>query len=144
MITIHRSAVIARPPDEVFSFLADFPRDREWRSEVVSVRKLPGPATGVGERYEEVLRFPGLGLRTDFEVTTFEPGRLLVAEGESLGMGASQRYVLTPVDEGTLLEVTTHVETGGALRMGDVVANRLLQRRASENLRRLKRMLEDG
>lgn len=144
MITIHRIAVIARTPREVFAYLADFERDREWRSEVVSVRKLPGPATGVGERYEEVLRFPGFGLRSDLEVTEYEPGRLLVAEGESLDMVALQRYELAVEGDGTRLEVTIRIKTGGGLRIGDALAGRLLQRRATENLRRLKRLLESG
>ena len=140
---IHGSILIRRPVAEVFAYLADFTHDREWRGEVTDVHPLSGERGTAGERYVEAMHFPGVRVRSQFEVTAFEPPRLLAAEGESEGMHASQRYELTPQGaRATRLDVSTRIETHGVLTMGEPVAAMLLDRRAHENLRRLKRALE--
>lgn len=144
MFTVRRSVRIARPPAEVFAYLAAFDHDREWRSEVTAVRRLGGPHEAAGERYEELMSFPGLRIRGDFTVAAFEPPRLLMAEGCSDEMTASQRYEIAPDEAGTLLDVTTCIEAKGFLRLGEPIAVRLLGGRAEANLRRLKRLLEQG
>lgn len=140
---IRASITIRRPAGEVFAYLADFGHDREWRDEVTEVRPLGGARGSLGERYFEAMHFPGVHVRSEFEVTAYEPPRLLEAQGLSEGMRASQRYEFTPQGEGAvLLDVSTHIETHGLLTMGEPVAAMLLNRRARENLRRLKRVLE--
>jgi uncharacterized protein YndB with AHSA1/START domain len=144
MFAIHRDVFIALPVDEVFAYLADFEHDREWRSEVIRVERMSGAHPGTRERYLEVMHFPGMSIRAEFEVTEYDPPRVLEAEGRSESMKASQRYELAPADGGTRLCVTTHIETHGLLAMGQGIALRLLNARAAENGRRLKRVLESG
>lgn len=142
MFVIRGGIEIARPAEDVFAYLADFEHDREWRSEVTEATPLTAERAGCGVRYLEAMHFPGFSLRSEFEVTECDPPRLLTAEGRSAGMHASQRYELTPRDGRTRLDVTTRIDASGVLAMGDVFVSRLLNGRARENLRRLKRVLE--
>jgi carbon monoxide dehydrogenase subunit G len=145
MFTVSGSIVIRRPIAGVFAFLADFENDRRWRSEVTEVRRLPGPPLGAGERYVEAMHFPGFRVRSEFEVTEFDPPHLISAEGRSEGMHAVQRYELTAEGaDATRLEVHTRLDTRGLLSMGEPIAARLLNGRARDNMRRLKRVLESG
>ncbi len=137
MFTVRGSTRINRPIDDVFRYLADFEHDREWRSEVVSVWKL------CNDRYEESVHFPGFSVTSEFEVKLSEPPRLLIAEGVSEDIVATQRYELTAESPGvTRLDVATGIDNQGPLAIGDFIAQRLLRARARENLSRLKRVLE--
>lgn len=135
--TVRGSTRINRPIGDVYDYLADFAHDREWRSEVVSVWKL------CNDRYEESMHFPGFSVTSEFEVKECEPPRVLVAQGTSEDIVATQRYELT--DESptvTRLDVATGFDHTGPLAVGDFIAQRLLRARARENLARLKRILE--
>ncbi len=137
MFTVRGSTRINRPIDEVFGYLAEFEHDREWRSEVVSVWRL------CNDRYEESMHFPGFRLTSEFEVKLSEPPRLLVAEGVSEDIVATQRYELTAEStKTTRLDVSTTIDNQGPLAIGDFIAQRLLRGRARENLARLKRVME--
>ncbi|HEY3317144.1 MAG TPA: SRPBCC family protein [Coriobacteriia bacterium] len=137
MFTVRGSTRINRPIDDVFRYLADFEHDREWRSEVVSVWKL------CNDRYEESVHFPGFSVTSEFEVKLSEPPRLLIAEGVSEDIVATQRYELTAESpDVTRLDVATGIDNRGPLAIGDFIAQRLLRARARQNLSRLKRVLE--
>lgn len=135
--TIRGTTRINRPIDDVYDYLADFEHDRDWRSEVVSVWKL------CNDRYEEAVRFPGFSVKSEFHVTEAVRPRVLVAQGHSEDIVATQRYELTEESPGvTRLEVSTGLDHTGPLAVGDFIAQRLLRARARENLSRLKRILE--
>ena len=142
MLTILKSISIDRAPADVFSYLSDFTHDPDWRSEVLSSERVTAGREGVTDRYEQRMRVPGLELRTHLFVTVCDPPRHLVAEGDSEGLSASQDYVLEPAGDGTLLQVTTRIEPKGVLRVGEPIAMRFLKKRADDNLRCLKRLLE--
>jgi carbon monoxide dehydrogenase subunit G len=142
MFTVSGDILIQRPIEDVFAYLADFENDRRWRSEVTEARRLPGPESGLGERYVEAMHFPGFRVRSEFEIIEFEPPRIITAEGRSEGMHAVQHYELTTEDGATRVHIATRLDTQGLLAMGEPIAARLLNGRARENIRRLKRRLE--
>ena len=46
MIKAHHTVVIQRPIHDVFSFVANYENDPQWRSEVGSMRNIPAALIG--------------------------------------------------------------------------------------------------
>ena len=58
---VQRSIEIDRPPEEVFAYLCDFNRAREWREWVRVSNQTPAGGMVVGsELYEAIARLMGL------------------------------------------------------------------------------------
>lgn len=68
---------IARPPQEVFDYLADGTHNPEWRGGVLEIESTSAVA-GEGATYRQVLAGPG-GRRIDgdYRITAFDPPRRL-------------------------------------------------------------------
>ena len=71
---------IERPADEVFAYLEDAENNPKWIPNMRSCRWTTLRPIGLGSRYEQVSRFLGRDVHTNFEVTRHEPGRLITIE----------------------------------------------------------------
>lgn len=89
---------VAKPADAVFDFLSDHSNNPRWQGGMQSCTWTTEPPIRVGSRYDQVARFLGREIRTEFEVTAFEPGRSITIESRS-----------GPLD----LHITRTVETDG-------------------------------
>lgn len=66
------SAVIDRPIDEVFAFLADGTNDPKFSPRVQEIRKTTGGPIAVGTVFESKVKDAGMTTSRTFEVTEFE------------------------------------------------------------------------
>ena len=68
---------VSRPQKDVFDYLAEGTHNREWRAEVLEIRRTSA-ADGEGATYRQVLVGPG-GRRIDgdYQITVFDPLRRL-------------------------------------------------------------------
>ena len=73
MAPIVSSVDIARPPDEVFSYLSDPSRFAEWQDDVVGVRLEAGRVPGVGDRFTTTRRIGGVERTMTQEVAERRP-----------------------------------------------------------------------
>lgn len=71
------SGVIEWPVAEVFALAADPRNDPLWASVVAEARQTSEGPLGVGTTFEQVLRLLGRRLEITFEVTEYEPNRML-------------------------------------------------------------------
>lgn len=68
---------IDRPSAVVWECLENAEHNPEWLSNMQSARWTTDPPIRVGSRYEQVARFVGKEVRTNFEVTALDPGRVI-------------------------------------------------------------------
>ncbi len=68
---------IDRPAREVFEFFSDASNNPDWQTGMVSCEWTTPPPVGVGSTYEQKAQFMGRDIVSIFEVTRYEPGRLL-------------------------------------------------------------------
>ena len=129
---------IARPPEEVFAYLADPENLPRWQGEVLEVR--PESET----RFREVRTFVGRRVESTLEVTAAEPGREFSLRSVSGPLRFSVRHLLEPAGEGsTRLRVIGEAEgPGGLFKLGGRVLRRTAERRFQEDFARLKALLE--
>lgn len=80
-----REIEVARDPDDVFAYLADFANSAEWDPGIVEARRLTEAPSAVGSRFEVVALFRGRRQRFEYVVTQYDEERRVIAlhgEGE--------------------------------------------------------------
>jgi uncharacterized protein YndB with AHSA1/START domain len=132
---------IARPPEEVFAFLADGTNDPQWRPAVADVAHESG--SGAGARYRQGMKGPmGRRIPADFEITEHEPPRALAFRVTAGPVRPRGRYELTPAGAGTAVRFRLECELSGPKK---VFMSRPVQKSMDgevRNLERLKQVLE--
>jgi ribosome-associated toxin RatA of RatAB toxin-antitoxin module len=66
------SAVVDRPIDEVFAYLADGTHDPEFSPRVQEIRKTTDGPAGVGTTYESTVKDAGMTTKRTFELTAVD------------------------------------------------------------------------
>ena len=98
------SAVIDRPIDEVFAFLADGTNDPKFSPRVQEIRKTTDGPIAVGTVFESKVKDAGMTTSRKFELTTFEvPTKIRWAE--------RSKNMITVPDGGYDLEKVTDTQT---------------------------------
>jgi carbon monoxide dehydrogenase subunit G len=98
------SAVIQRPIDEVFAFLADGTNDPKFSPRVQEIRKTTDGPIAVGTVFESKVKDAGMTTSRKFELTTFEaPTKIRWAERSN--------NMITVPDGGYDLEQVTDTQT---------------------------------
>jgi uncharacterized protein YndB with AHSA1/START domain len=134
---------INRHPAEVFEFLAHFENLPLWNYAISETRKVSGGSVGVGSRYRQSRTLPTRSEET-FEVTEFELDHRLSIRGPLGPFHAEVAYVLAPVEHGTALTNTMHLQPSGALRLVAPLAASGIKSAVAANLGTLKQILETG
>ena len=120
------SAVVDRPIDEVFAFLADGTNDPKFSPRVQEMRKLTDGPPGVGTVYESTVKDAGFKTKRTFEITEFEqPTRIRWAErSKNMITVPEGGYDLEPAGEGQTQVVIRNCFEGhgfGKLIVGGVL-----------------------
>jgi hypothetical protein len=148
MPRVSQEIEIARTPDAVFAFLADFANDPSWRANVVAMRPMgePGDLGGVWSRQIEVRRVPGRAVESEAVVTVFEPPKALSVQRASGPIRPEAHYRLEPAGAGTRLSFRLEIALAGAAWVALPVVWLFMQLAIRPtlpgDLARLKRLLE--
>jgi uncharacterized protein YndB with AHSA1/START domain len=114
---------IARPPQDVFAFLADGANDRHWRTGVLDVRRKSGE--GKGAIYEQGVKGPfGRRIPADYEITAFDPNERIAFRAIAGPVRPEGSYTLQPVAGGTRVTFSLRASPSGLAKlMTPMVAN---------------------
>lgn len=135
---------VERPAHEVFAYLEEVTNNTEWLKGMRSCKWTTEPPIRVGSRYEQVAEFLGKEIRTSFEVTAHEPGRLVTIQsraGSAFPLTVTRR--VDPLD-GNRSRVTEVVESdpSGFYRIAQPVLRAMVARNIRRDYRNLKTLLE--
>lgn len=138
MIDLTRSLDIAAPASRVWAVLADYRRDPEWRTGVLSMEPdTPGLAQP-GTRVHEVLRLAGTTSDIGSVVDAVAPGRRVDWHTTS-GSDADGFRMVEPIDDGRCrVSLGITVRPHGAERLLVPMVRRLLGRNLAGDLDRLR------
>jgi uncharacterized membrane protein len=156
---------IDRPVEEVYAYLADFPRHAEWAQTVVQLEKISGgTGAGVGTRYKTTERQAfqadrkprealtrGMKATTVCEITELVPNRRIAWRANprpKMGIQANLSFDLAPADGGTDLTQSIRMQQG---RFGAFVGKYIFRATPAKaeaqyaaSLRNIKTILEEG
>jgi uncharacterized membrane protein len=135
------SVLIHRPASEVFAFVADGETATRWRPGVLDVKHVSGQ--GAGAIYRQGVRGPGgRRIAADYEVTAYEPDRLVAFKAIAGPVRPSGQYRFETVGDDTKVSFSLGVELSGWKK---VVMGRAVQATMNaemRTLRNLKKILE--
>jgi uncharacterized protein YndB with AHSA1/START domain len=145
MPVVEESVVIARPPQEVFDFLANFGNLSAYDAFVTASGQVGDGPPGLGTRGRGTTRFMGQQFDWTVEFTEFEPPRRMVSRSVEGKRNVTATFTLEPAGGGT--RVVERLETGamdGLLgKLPKSLVNRLLGRSLRGNLKTLGRVLTE-
>lgn len=140
---LHASAIIQRPADEVFAFVADARNNPRWQQGMRSCEWTSPPPIGVGSTYRQEARFLGRPVVTEFEVIAHEPGRSITIASTSGPFPIRVRRSVTPLDATTSrVDAEITGDPGRFFRLAGPVVQRLAQRSVTADYRRLRALLD--
>lgn len=112
-IRFEENVEIARPPEEVFAFVADPRNDAQWTPAIEEARKTSEGPPGVGTTYEQVGRFLGRRLQVPFEIVEYEANRKIAIRPTSGALQLTGKRTVEAVPGGTRLTIAAEGRTGG-------------------------------
>ena len=135
---VEESITIARPPDEVWAFVADHANDPAWCSKVKSVER-------AGERRWRVMHKP-IPMRPPLELTVeqreVDPPTRLTLHQEDEGSVFDVEYRLVPEGAGTRFTQASEFEWKSLPRPMQLFLRGGVRRDVRNQLKALKRRLE--
>ncbi|GAB4099753.1 SRPBCC family protein [Sinomonas halotolerans] len=145
MPAVEHSVLIARRPQEVFDFLADFDNLSAYDAFVTASGRVGDGPPGLGTRGWGTTRFMGQQFDWVVEFTEFDPPRRMASRSVEGTRDLTAVFTMEPAGGGTHLteRLETAATMGGLLRrLPAPLVNRLLRRSLRANLRTLARLLD--
>lgn len=147
MEPIVESVEIARPSEEVFSYLTDAARLSEWQESLVSAHLEGDGPVARGSRYVTVRRVGGRDRPMTMEMTEFDPPRSWTVRGIDGPVRGIVRGTVEPLSDGARSRVTIELDFEGR-GIGLLLVPLVVRRQARDELpgatRKLKELLESG
>ena len=140
------SAVIDRPIEEVFAFLANGENDKKFSPRVLEIRKTTDGPPGVGTVYVSKVKDAGMKTDREFELTEFEPPSKIRWAERSKNMVTAPEggYDLEPEGEGTRLHVFNTLEGHGFGKVLLPLALRSARKGADDFAKSIKAAVESS
>lgn len=142
MMHAEQRVTIARPPDEVYSYVASPKTWPVWISSTLKVETTSPEPVAVGSTFLEDVKALGRQVQIAGEVTEFEAPRLFVYRSTSGPISFLIRCVLEPVAEGTELAIAADYEPVGIFALAGTMMMQWVSRSLSNDLATLKDLLE--
>jgi hypothetical protein len=138
------TAVIDRPIEEVFAFLAEGTNDPKFSPRVQEIAKTTDGPPGVGTRFASTVKDAGMTTKREFEITEFEaPTRIRWAERSKNVVTAPEGgYDLSPEGTGTRVRIFNTLEGHGIGKLVAPLALRSARKGADEFAASIKRAVE--
>jgi carbon monoxide dehydrogenase subunit G len=144
MAQASNSIDIARPPGEVYAFLADGLNNPKWRPAVKSISLASGKTGEVGAVYHQTLAGPGGGkVAGDYRIAEAVPGRKIrfeVVAGPARPVGV---FDVEPAGAGSRVRFSLSLEPKGLMRLMGGMIQKTMEAEVA-NLANLKAILEAG
>ncbi|MEA2169980.1 MAG: hypothetical protein QOF76_3280 [Solirubrobacteraceae bacterium] len=141
------SAVVDRPIDTVFAFLADGTNDPKFSPRVQEIRKATDGPVGVGTVYESTVKDAGYTTKREFQITEFEaPRRIRWAErSKNIITVPEGGYDLEPLDDArTQVTIRNCFEGHGFGKVIKRFVVRQAEKDAPAFAERIKQAVESG
>jgi carbon monoxide dehydrogenase subunit G len=139
-VRLEHELTIARPPTDVFAFLADPANLPAWQH---SVQRVTSPQeVAVGTRFVEERSRLGRVFRSTLEIVELEPDRVFTIQVVDGLVNARIRHELAAVSEGTRLSVLAEAELNRLPRLVRSLVARTVDGELARDFAALRRIVE--
>ena len=138
------SIVIRRPVADVYAYMDDIHREREWQPNLREWEQIPPGPVRVGTRKRYVSDFLGRKLTNVYRVTELEPGvRVVQATEPGSSADVTSQVTWEALEEGTRVTIRVEARPSGLLRLlPEAVLESATRAELQSSLERLRACLE--
>lgn len=136
------SVIIDQPIREIFAYVANPSCWPGWMTGVRATERRWARSLDVGDTFDRIDRRAAHGLRSTWEVTEYEPPRVLCCRRITSGNPALLHQVFESIDGSTRLTVSLEGEETGLVTSGPE-SERAMTVQITGDLHRLKDLVED-
>ena len=145
MASFSHTVAIAQPPAEVFPWLLEQDRVPRWTGSLESYEVLGGGPVGEGSRVHQILTIGERRIDVELEITRHEPPREAESQFSTNGIDVVTAYRLDGDGDETKLTQTLEAKaTSFAARMLVPIVQPRLERKLTEDLERLRELLQSS
>jgi carbon monoxide dehydrogenase subunit G len=138
---VERNISIARPPAEVFNYIADIRNDPSWHTDVLEVHSSTD-AVGPGTVFDVRVK-PSMGVSEGtMTVSRFEPGNLIEFQGRMGKMAPTVTNICESEGQGTRVRRRVELKPPGIMRVMSPLIKRMISKSNDGFLANLKQLLE--
>ncbi len=137
---LESSIWVARPPEEIWDYLADVSNEPQWRDIMIEARWVSDPPYGVGSTGLNVVK--GIG-DWPWKVTEWDEHRSVrwvVTSGRFEGSHAG--YRLAPEDDGSRVTAYAQFKPSALVRILMLINKRRARRQLAADVAKLKAIME--
>jgi carbon monoxide dehydrogenase subunit G len=143
MVTIETSVLVNQPIDKVFEYVTTPENDHEWYIGVESRDHTPDEPAGVGSTSQSTIRFLGVHMTVDWEVTGYDPPNSIKVKTTKGPVSVQAGYKFEAVAEGqTKVGVHGEADVSGVFHLAEPLVERMAQRQWDASFENLKDVLE--
>jgi uncharacterized protein YndB with AHSA1/START domain len=145
MASFSHTVAIPRSPEDVFPWLLEADRVPRWTGHLDVYEPVSGGPLGVGSRVRQALTVSGQEIAVELEITRYDPPRGAESRFSAHGIDVVNQYALEAADGGTRLTQSLEAKPRSlSARMLAPIVQPKLERKLTEDLERLRALLEDG
>lgn len=144
MITVEKSILINRTPQEVFDFASDPANELKWRADLSASEWTSHGPPGVGATIRQVGRFLGRKSEGTGEVTRWDPPHQFDIKSTSGPIPFETASTIESTENGTLFTATGQASPGGLFKLVQPLIARQFEKLLDTQLAATKRLLEEG
>lgn len=144
MATHHAETIIGVHPGQVFPFLVEPDRLKQWMSGLVDSKALTEGGPRVGARSQETVEEDGRRVVVLTEITQYEVNRTLAVKLENDMFDAVSCYDLEVHAAGTHVKHRFEAKYKGMMRFMAVMIGGMVQKKLEGDMQRLKQAAERG
>ena len=143
MVKVESSVLVDQPIQKVFEFVTTPENDAQWYIGVESRDHTPGEPAGVGSTSQSTIRFLGVSMTVEWEVTGYDPPNKIEIKTVKGPVSVEAAYSLEAVAEGqTKVSVHGEADVGGVFSLAEPLVERMAQRQWDASFENLKDVLE--
>jgi uncharacterized membrane protein len=142
MAPIAMSVEIARSPEDVFAYIADFPRHPEWQDGLVSVTVETDGPTRVGTRVVHRRKLGPLTVATTSEITAYDPPHVVGFRGIDGPIRGAGSQRVEPAGDRSRVSFEMELEGHGLGKLMLPMARKQAARQVTASHEKLKQILE--
>jgi carbon monoxide dehydrogenase subunit G len=135
------SIEIQQPRDQVFAYLSDFSRTREWDPGVVDAERLNGQVLGEGTEFRVLAEFLGRRSELTYRIVEYQPPHAVTLLGENASVISRDRITLESTTAGARVTWDADLALRGVLRIADPLLGLAFKRVGDRALAGLRRTL---
>jgi uncharacterized protein YndB with AHSA1/START domain len=145
VIELETRVLVARPIEDVFTYVADPANFPNWNSAVQAVDTIAARGDNeVGSTYLMERNLPIGRAVNELEIVSRKRPTEFAIRTTSGPTPFGYRFLFTPADGATLIQVVAEADLGGAAELLAPLTRRAVRRGVDHNLATLKTILETG